>query len=74
MVITSSSERDRATGESALYTWTGHLATDLMGGVEEAACLFVGCAVFSSVATHDKALRAPGPQGAFVFRTSSGCL
>ena len=38
MVITLSSERDRATGESALYKWTAHHAAHLMGGVEEAAC------------------------------------
>ena len=38
MVITPSSDRDRATSESTLYKWTTHLAAHLMGGVEEAAC------------------------------------
>ena len=43
MVTTSASERDRATSECALYKWTTHLAAHLMGGAEEAACLFSGC-------------------------------
>ena len=38
-ISSSSSERDRATGESALYKWTTRLAAHLMGGVEEAASI-----------------------------------
>ena len=43
MSISSSSERDRATGESALYKWTTHRAVHLMGGVEATAipCIII---------------------------------
>ena len=68
MVITSSSKRDRATNESALYTWTTHIAADLMGGVEEAACIVFWLCFVSRLKTHEKGIATAGPRKASWFR------
>ena len=68
MIITPSSGRDRATGESALYTWTTHLAAHLMGGVEEAACFVLWLCFVLSVETHEKGIATAEPRKASGFR------